>query len=128
MQKKKPHIFAESCLYEVVGSLRHAFTSPSCSLREKSSLPIFCKCGEPWWVVTSNQVHGQVYSIQNYVIKFVSDLGQVGGFLWFPQPIKRTAMIYNWNNVESGVKHYKPTKPDVYHKLNIEVDFCSTTL
>ena len=25
----------------------HAFTSPSCSLREKSSLPIFCKCGEP---------------------------------------------------------------------------------
>ena len=24
----------------------HAFTSPSCSLREKSSLPIFCKCGE----------------------------------------------------------------------------------
>ena len=26
----------------------HAFTSPSCSLREKSSLPIFCKCGEPW--------------------------------------------------------------------------------
>ena len=54
-------------------------------------------------------------------------MGQVGGFLWFPQPIKRTATIYNWNNVESGVKHYKPTKPDVYHKLNIEVDFCSTT-
>jgi hypothetical protein len=25
----------------------HAFTSPSCSPREKSSLPIFCKCGEP---------------------------------------------------------------------------------
>ena len=29
----------------------HAFTSPSCSLREKSSLPIFCKCGEPWLLV-----------------------------------------------------------------------------
>ena len=27
----------------------HAFTSPSCSLREKSNLPIFCKCGEPWY-------------------------------------------------------------------------------
>ena len=26
----------------------HAFTSTSCYLREKSSLPIFCKCGEPW--------------------------------------------------------------------------------
>ena len=25
----------------------HAFTSPSCSLREKSSVPIVCKCGEP---------------------------------------------------------------------------------
>ena len=29
----------------------HAFTSPSCSLMEKSSLPIFCKCGEPWLLV-----------------------------------------------------------------------------
>ena len=34
---------------------------------------------------------GEVYSIQHYVIKFVSDLWQVGGFLrliWFPPPIK----------------------------------------
>jgi hypothetical protein len=39
---------------------------------------------------------GEVYSIQNYVIKFVSDLRQVCGFLWilqFPPPIKLTAMI-----------------------------------
>jgi hypothetical protein len=28
-------------------------------------------------VVSSNPVHGKVYSIQHYVIKFVSDLGQV---------------------------------------------------
>jgi hypothetical protein len=27
-------------------------------------------------------VHGEVYSIQHYVIKFVRDLRQVGGFLW----------------------------------------------
>ena len=36
---------------------------------------------------------GEVYSIQNYVIKFVSDLRQVKGFLWvlwFPPPIKLT--------------------------------------
>ena len=42
-------------------------------------------------VVSSKPVHGEVYSIQYYVIKFVSDLGQVGGFLlvlWFPPPIK----------------------------------------
>ena len=37
-----------------------------------------------------------VYSIQNYVIKFVSDLRQVGDFLQvlrFPPPIKLTATI-----------------------------------
>jgi hypothetical protein len=28
-----------------------------------------------------NPVRGEVYSIQHYVIKFVSDLRQVGGFL-----------------------------------------------
>jgi len=35
---------------------------------------------------------------QDEVIKFVSDLRQVGGFLWvlwFPPPIKLTATIYN---------------------------------
>ena len=32
-------------------------------------------------IVSSNPVHGRVYSIQHYVIKFVSDLRQVGGFL-----------------------------------------------
>jgi hypothetical protein len=34
--------------------------------------------------VNSNLVHGEVYSIQHYVIKFVSDLRQVGGFLRVP--------------------------------------------
>jgi hypothetical protein len=46
------------------------------------------------YVVSSNPVHREVYSIQHYVIQFVSDLQQVGGFLWvlrFPQPIKLTA-------------------------------------
>ena len=32
-------------------------------------------------VVSSNPVHGEVYSVQHYVIKFVSDFRQVGGFL-----------------------------------------------
>jgi len=31
-------------------------------------------------VVSSNPVHGEVNSIQHYVINFVSDLRQVGGF------------------------------------------------
>ena len=47
-------------------------------------------------VVSSNLVQDEVHSIQHYVIKFVSDLQQVGGFLpilRFPPPIKLTAMI-----------------------------------
>jgi hypothetical protein len=45
------------------------------------------------YVVSSNPSHGNVYSIQHYVIKFVSDLLKVGGFLRFPLPIKLTATI-----------------------------------
>jgi hypothetical protein len=48
-------------------------------------------------VVSSNPVHGEMYSIQNYVIKFVSDLRQVGVFLRvlrFAPPIKLTPTIY----------------------------------
>ena len=54
------------------------------------SVPIATK------VVSSNPVHGEVYSIQNYVINFVRDLRQVGGFLCvlrFPPPIQLTATI-----------------------------------
>jgi hypothetical protein len=43
-----------------------------------------------------NTAHGEVSSIQHYVIKFVSALRQVGGFLmvfWLPPPIKLTATI-----------------------------------
>jgi hypothetical protein len=41
-------------------------------------------------------VHGEVYSIQYYVINVFSVLRQVGGFLRvlrFPPPIKLTSMI-----------------------------------
>ena len=51
------------------------------------SVPITTK------VVSLDPIHGEVCSIQHYVIKFVSDLQQVGGFLWFPPPIKLTAKI-----------------------------------
>jgi hypothetical protein len=43
--------------------------------------------------------------LQHYMIKFVIDLRKVGGFLRilpFPPP------RYNWNIVESGVKHHNP--------------------
>ena len=54
------------------------------------SVPITTK------VMNSNPVYDDVYLIQHYVIKFVSELPQVGGFLrilQFPPPIKLTAMI-----------------------------------
>jgi hypothetical protein len=60
------------------------------------------------WCCEFESQSGQ--GVQHYVIKFVSDLWQVGGFLQvlrFPPPIKLSAMIYNWNIVESGVKHHK---------------------
>ena len=42
-------------------------------------------------IVSYNRVHGEVYSIQHYMIKFVSDLGQVGVFLGVPRfPPKKT--------------------------------------
>ena len=58
------------------------------------SVPITTK------VVSLNPTHSQVYSIQHYVIKFVRNLQQVGGFFWvlqFPPPVKKF--------VESRVKH-----------------------
>jgi hypothetical protein len=54
------------------------------------SVPITTK------VVRSNPVHGEVYLIQHYVIQFVSNLQQAGGFLrvfLFPPPIKLTATL-----------------------------------
>jgi hypothetical protein len=45
------------------------------------SLPIITK------VVSSNPIHNEVYSIQHNVIKFVSDLRQVSGFLWVLQSL-----------------------------------------
>jgi hypothetical protein len=47
-------------------------------------------------VASSNPAHGEVYLIQHYVIRFVSDLRQVGGLLrvlWFHPPIKMIAKI-----------------------------------
>ena len=66
-------------------------------------------------VAISNPIHGKVNLIRHYVIKFVSDLRQVGGFL-------RILWFY-WNIVESDVKHHNhnPHKADslMFIKLSI---------
>ena len=57
-------------------------------------------------IVRSNLDHCELNSIQHYVIKFVSELRQVRGFLsvlHFPPPIKLTAL-------ESGIKHHNPLR------------------
>ena len=72
------------------------------------SVPITTK------IVSSNPVDGEVYSIQHYVVKLVSDLRQVNGFLqvlWFP-PLIKLATTISLKYFESGVKHHKP-KPNL---------------
>ena len=99
---------------------------PSCSWSYVSWIYNYLcnQCLSPLIVVSSNHVHGEVYSIQHYVIK-VSDLRQVAGFLRvlrFPPPIKQIATIrYNWNIVESGIKHHKP-KQNIYKNNKISID------
>ena len=47
-------------------------------------------------VVSLIPTRGVVYSMQRYMIKFVSDLQEVSGFIWvlrFSAPIKLTATI-----------------------------------
>jgi hypothetical protein len=51
------------------------------------SMPITTK------VLRLNPTHGEVYLIQHYVIKFVSDLWEISGFFRFPPPIKLTFTI-----------------------------------
>ena len=77
-------------------------------LLDLQSLPI------PTKIVSLNPSHSEVYSIQHYVIKFVSDNIAVG--LWFSPgtvttPISSTklaATIFAEMVVERGVLHLNP--------------------
>jgi hypothetical protein len=62
----------------------HKIVCRLCLSLPVQSVPIITK------VVSSNPAHGEVYSIQRYVIKFVNDLQLDGDFL---QGIKLTATI-----------------------------------
>jgi hypothetical protein len=52
----------------------------------------------------------KLYSIQHYVIKYASDLRQVGGFL----RIFRFPPQYSWNIVESDIKHGNVSLNELY--------------
>ena len=69
-------------------------------------------------VVTSNAVNGEVYSIQHYVIKFVSYLPQVGDFFhqynWPPG--------YNWNTITLKKVNYQcDVSKQVIHKKKCRI-------
>ena len=90
----------------------------SCTL-PMQSMPITTK------VMSLNTAHGEVYLIQHYVIKFVSDLMQVCGFLrvlQFPPPINLPP-VYSWNSVESGDKHHNP-----YHLYKCKMYMPNTSI
>ena len=50
--------------------------------------------------VSSNPVHGEVYSMQHYVMKFVSDLREISGFL----QVSFTNKIYHHDITEILLK------------------------
>jgi len=65
-------------------------------------------------VVSSNPLHGEAYSIQHYVIKFVSELRQIGGF--FPgTPLSSTNKTDHHDITEillkMGINTIDQTKP-----------------
>jgi hypothetical protein len=69
--------------------------------------------------VSSNPAHGEVYSIQHYMIKFLSDLPQVSGFLFcliivmlnmFLNKIYIKAVIYILN----CIGHWKKCFKDIF--------------
>ena len=50
---------------------------------------------------------GLTFAFCFFLILFISDLRQVGGFMW-------------WNIVESGIKHHKPS--EIYWKADQQDD------
>jgi len=59
---------------------------------------------------------GEMFLIQHYVIKFVSDLQQDGGFS------KYSGFCHdNWNIVGSGIKHHKPPQPENYFSYRVDI-------
>ena len=63
--------FKKKILYQITSNLFNILLNLQLPMQ---SMPITSK------VVSSNPAHGAVYSIPLYVIQFVSDLRQVGGF------------------------------------------------
>ena len=89
---------------------QHAISMPSTTHWCKWELPVQ-SVHITTDVVSSNPTNSEVYSIQHYMIKFVSDLRHVRVFSGYSvSSINKTDCHNNWNTVESGVKHHKKNK------------------
>jgi len=75
-------------------------------------------------IVNSNPAHGEVYSIQHYVLKFVSDLRQAGGFLWVIQFTRQKNDCQDIAEILLKVGLNTKTNPSVSHKYNCDFDSC----
>ena len=77
------------------------------------------------WSCEFESHSGEVYLIQHYVIKFDSDLRQVGGFLWvlwFPPPIKLPQ--YKWILLEAIMAVILWYGIHAYDQTSCEIDCC----
>ena len=84
------HIFISTRYFRKLIGPSRSYGSCIYKYQFMQSVPITTK------VVSANPAHGEMYFIQHYVIKFASDLQQIGGFLRVPRsppPIKLTATI-----------------------------------
>jgi len=75
--------------------------------------------------LSANPAQDEVYSIQHYAIKFVSDLRQFGGFLRglrFPPPIKLKNVVfcssYNIPTLFRNTKMYTQEVQGTWHSPN----------
>ena len=94
-------------------NLRNNFSGDCCGPGRGTVVVLDC-CGPGRMVVGFTPLKlpfmARCTQIQHYVRKFLCDLRQVGGFLRvlrFPPPINWPPW-YNWNIVESGIKHHNP--------------------
>ena len=73
-------------------------------------------------LVNSNSVHGELYSIQYYVIKFGSDLRRSVVFTRYSTPVTSTNKTDNHDiteillKLQNGAKHHKPTRNCKFQK------------
>ena len=100
------YVHNESCILEYIGAVVVVIVCYLDLQLSMQSVPITTK------VVSLNPSHGEVYSIQHYVITFHLSVtcGRSVVFSWYSgfhyqynwQP------QYSWNIIESGVKHHNP--------------------